>query len=342
VARRRVTIHDVAAKAGVSYATVSRVLNDKDSVRDETRAAVLKAVAELDYVPDPIARSLATKQTAMIGFVVSDITNPFLADVARGIQRVADARGYSVTICVTENDTAHEIRAIRFLAARRADGLIVTPPESEESDKLIGEVAEAGTPFLLIGRHLPHERASTVSTSTTAGAYTATSYLLKQGHRRIAHIQASPRMGYGRGKLRGYSQALQEHGLDIDPQLIVASDYSVAGGQRAAESLLSLASPPTAIFATNDLTAIGALAAAEGLGLQVPRDLSVVGFDDIIFARSTRPPLTTVAQPALKLGETAANMLLQMIRGESVPQEVILDCALIVRESTAPPRSRPR
>ena len=276
----------------------------------------------------------------MIGFVVSDITNPFLANIARGIQRVSDSQGYSVTICVTENDPELEMRAIRFMAERRADGLIVTPPESDASDELILTCAERGLPFVLIGRQVSHDKVARVSTSTTSGAYKATGYLLNLGHRRIAHIQASPRMGYGRGKLRGYSQALQEQGIEVNPSLVVASDYSVDAGQRAAERLLSLPQPPTAIFATNDLTAIGALAAAEAAGVQVPRDLSVVGFDDIIFARSTSPPLTTVSQPALRLGEVAAEKLLHMVQGEAVAKETILECSLIVRESTAPPRVR--
>ncbi|MCC7353110.1 MAG: LacI family DNA-binding transcriptional regulator [Anaerolineae bacterium] len=336
-----ITIQEVAKRAGVSQTTVSRVLNNKDEITAETRARVIRAIEQLGYVPNPIARGLVTNHTAMIGFVVSDITNPFLADVARGILHTAASHHYSLSIFMTENEPQREVQAIRFLISRRVDGLIVTPRESDEGNRLILNMAAHGHPFVLIGRHVSHPRVSTVSTSTAAGAYKATSYLLSLGHRRIAHIQASPRMGYGRGKLRGYTEALQEYGLQVDPDLIVASDFSIEDGQRASERLLRLSTPPTAIFATNDLTAIGAIMAIEAAGLRIPEDLSVVGFDDIIFARSTRPPLTTVSQPALKIGEAAAETLLQMIRTPNMPtQEMILDCDLVIRQSTSPPRSR--
>jgi len=335
---KTLTIHDVAKYAGVSYTTVSRVLNNKNEITEETRQRVRKAIDELGYTPNPIARSLVTNQTKVIGFVVSDITNPFLADVARGIQRYAHPFGYAVSIFMTDSDSVLESEALNSLVTRRADGIIVTPPENDLSNHLILELAKKGTSFVLIGRHVPHENITVVSTSTSTGAYKATNYLISLGHRRIAHIQASPRMGYGRGKLRGYQKALEDAGFAFDPKLVVSSDYTIDGGQKACELLLHLDNPPTAIFSTNDLVAFGAMSAIEAANLKVPNDISVIGFDDIVFARNSRPPLTTVSQPALKLGETAANMLLKSIQSEPHEAEIILDCELVVRESTAPLR----
>lgn len=331
------TIRDVAKKAGVSYTTVSRVLNNKNEITEETRKRVQEAMDELGYAPNPIARSLATNQTHELGFIVSDITNPFLADVARGIQRYAWEYGYSVTIIMTDSNQEMELEAIKFLIDRRADGIIITPPETDANNFEILKQAKKGHRFVLIGRHVEHENVSFVSTSTATGEYNATKYLISLGHRRIAHIQASLRMGYGRGKVSGYKKALEEAGIPFDPHLVVPSGFlSIEYGEKACEELLKLPQIPTAITATNDLVAIGALNAIKNAGLRVPDDISVVGFDDIIYAKNTRPPLTTVSQPALRLGTIAAHTLLQSMQSKPYEKETILDCELVVRESTGP------
>lgn len=334
----RPTIKDVARAADVSHMTVSRVINGHPGVAAETRARVEHAIRTLDYAPNILARGLVRQTSDIIGLLVSDISNPFIGEVAEAVHRVTDEAGYVVNMCVTDYDVHREIHALNSLVARRVAGLIFTRPNRAASDERIVALAEQGVPIVTIGRELPHPAISMVSTNVYDGAYQATRHLLDFGHRRFGFITGSPRVGIGNPKLLGCRAALAERGLTLEPEFVVESDLSVRDGHLAMQFLLRRSRPPTAVIAITDAVAIGAMGAVAAGGRCIPGDVSIVGFNDISYAASVHPPLTTVQEPMYELGELAARVLLDTIRqGEGVkPVRTVLNCALVIRSSTGP------
>jgi DNA-binding LacI/PurR family transcriptional regulator len=331
----RPTIKDVARRAGVSHMTVSRALNG-GAVSPVTREGVERAARDLGYQPNALARGLARRTSGVIGFLASDLSNPFIAELARAIHRVADERGHVVNMLVTDYDRDREHRALDVLVRRRVDGLIVGPPATE-ADAQIRAMAERGLPVVGVARHLHHARIPEVMPRIRESTYLATTHLIELGHRRIAYIGGSPRVGLGRGKIVGYEAALADHAIPRDPDLLVQSDLTVRDAYLATQLLLARAPRPTAVMGVTDTIAIGAMGAIEAAGLRIPEDLSVVGFDDIPFAATMHPPLTTVAQPTYELGRAAARTLFDLIdRGPEAgaPTRLWMDCALIVRGTT--------
>jgi LacI family transcriptional regulator len=333
------TIKDVARLAGVSHMTVSRVVSGSGPVRSATRARVDRAAAELGYAPNVLARGLASRRTGVVGFLASDISNPYIAELARAIHRYADEVGYVVNMLVTDYDRGREQRALDMLVRRRVDGMLVGPPATEVDDR-IRAIAERGLPVVAVARRLDHRRIPEVTPRVTESSYAATVHLLDLGHRRIGYIAGSPRVGVGRAKIDGYRAAMAERGIAFDPELLVHSDMTVRDAYSTAGLLLRRRPRPSAVMGATDTIAIGAMGAIEAAGLRIPDDVSVVGFDDTPFAETMHPPLTTVAQPTYELGRVGARVLFDAIAG-GVPDptpRIALDCALLIRGSTGPCR----
>jgi LacI family transcriptional regulator len=329
---------DVAQRAGVSISTVSHVINETRFVSDELRERVLRAMRVLDYQPNVVARSLRTKRTQMVALVIPDITNPYFPEVARGVQDMAEQHDYSVILCNTDRMLSREVRFLKTLRRQRVDGLILNP--SGVTSTNLRELQEAQIPVLLIGSQIDHPEFDVVMVDNVKGAWHAVKHLIDLGHRRIGLVGGSRATSSGEQRFQGYIQALTDHGLPIDEDLITEGPFTHEGGHECMKQLLSLPSLPTAAFASSDVMAIGALMAVQEASLQVPGDLSLVGFDDIIVASITTPKLTTVAQPKYQTGEMAARLLFNRIESASPPQrqKVVLDHELVVRGSTAPPR----
>jgi DNA-binding LacI/PurR family transcriptional regulator len=339
--KRVTTIYDVAKQAGVSIGTVSRYVNSSGYVGKAARERIASAIRDLDFRPSGVARSLTTKRTFMLGFVVSDLMNPFVPEVARGIQDFADERGYCVLILNTDGDEAREVRALKVLRERQVDGVIITPPETATGNDYIRELHTDNVPVVLLGRQVEEADIDRVTTDTYAGGRAAMQHLLALGHRRIAYIGGALARHVAPSRRRAYFDALDAVGIAVDPALIAEATLDHDGGHSAMDSLLGSLDPPTAVFTVNDVIALGALEAAHQHGLLVPRDMSVVGFDDIFLARQSRPPLTTVAQPKRALGHTAAELLVERLErtGTAAHREIRLPCELVERMTTAVPRA---
>ena len=332
------TIYDVARMAGVSTGTVSRYLNQNGYVGADARERIKVAIQELDFRPSSIARGLTNKRTRMIGFVVSDLLNPFVPEVVRGAQDLADELEYCTLIYNTDGNGQREVRALKLLYERRVDGLIIMPPETLEGNRCILELHAQGIPIVLIGRKLETAQVDRVSTSTYTGALEAVLHLANLGHTRIAFIGGELTHNTTTGRRRGYLDGLSQVGLPYDEQLLIETSLTQESGAQAMARLLELGSRPTGVFAANDIAAIGAMQEFQRRGGSIPTDLSIVGFDDITLAAYTQPALTTVAQPKQLLGRSAVELLLARIeqteeRGEV--QEIRLPCTLVPRASTA-------
>jgi DNA-binding LacI/PurR family transcriptional regulator len=326
------TVKDVADLAGVSTATVSRVLNNHPQVADETRARVLSAVEQLGYQPSRVARRLRVKSTQILGLIISDIANPFFPSVVRGIEDVAYANQYTLLLCNSDEDPDKESLYIDIMRSESVAGVIISPVA--ETDNYSRVLLQSGVPVVAMDRRMLDLEVDTVIVRNVEGAYQAVSHLLKLGHHRIGFIGGPPRTTSGRERREGYGKALIEHGIESDQALIKIGDFKQAGGYRMTCELLEMNEPPTAIFTVNNLTTLGALNAIHERGLRIPQDVAIIGFDDMPWAPSLDPPLTAVSQPTYELGCTAANLLLKRIadKGREIT-EVNLDPRLIIRDS---------
>ncbi|AZR73753.1 LacI family transcriptional regulator [Anoxybacter fermentans] len=329
-----VTIKDIAKEANVSTTTVSRVLNNKPDVSDKTKKKVLEVINKLGYNPNGIARGLVLQKTYTIGLIIPDICNPFFPEVARGIQDKARQLGYSVIFYNTDNNKQREKEAIDLLKSKQVDGIILSLSMSnkEELDKL----EEENFPVVQIDRKIPGSIFPTVTIDNILSAYNATKYLIELGHKYLAHITGNLGTKTGQDRLEGFKQALKEFNLDYKDEYILEGDYSKESGYKQMKTLLTQKKRPTAVFAANDLMAIGAYEAIFDYGLKIPEDISIIGHDDIDIASIIRPGLTTMTQPKYKLGQIAAEMLIKRIEGleSDNQQEVVLNTELIVRDST--------
>ena len=336
-----VTIYDVARVARVSTATVSRALNGKALVADTTRARVVKVVKELGYEPNSMARSLVTRSTRTIGLLLPDITNPFFPDLVKGVQLLAAERSYALLLGQTGNDPRAEQQYLDLFRGRRIDGLLVVGLTLGRAR--LSKFAAGGTLLVSLDREVDLPGIPLVHLNNRAGARRATEHLLERGHRSIAHIGGPSSLTVSRERLSGYINALGAAGVDPHPGLIVASDFTESGGRTSLLALLDSGVPFTAVFAANDVMAIGAMEALKGAGLLVPGDVSIVGFDDIQLAGYTTPALTTIRQPAYEMGRGAAEILIDAIGGKQLARsqrQVVFQGELVVRGSTAPPSVR--
>ncbi len=326
------TIKEVAQLAGVSVATVSRVLNRKTEVSPELESRVRLAVEELNYHPHRVARSLRVQTGQIVGLIISDIQNFFFTAVVRGVEDVAYEHGYTLLLCNSDEHREKERLYIDTMLAENVAGVIITPVA--ETDNYCHALLANGVPVVAMDRRMRDLDVDTVIINNVEGAYEATRHLIRLGHRRIGFIGGPLCTTTGRERIEGYRKALAEHGMPVDLALIKISDFKQGGGYQSTRELLEMDASPTAIFAGNNLMTLGALNAIHEKNLRVPEGVAVVGFDDMPWASSLAPPLTTVSQPTYELGSAAGQLLLQRIadRKRQV-SEITLEPKLIVRSS---------
>ncbi|HEX7737646.1 MAG TPA: LacI family DNA-binding transcriptional regulator [Ktedonobacteraceae bacterium] len=329
---RDITIFDVADEAGVSYSTVSRVVNNKSNVNPETRERVLRAMAQLGYVGNIPARSLAGGSARVVGLLVDHLNTSYMGEIIRGIDEALEANNYNLMLYTTHQRKTKESAYVTKLTRNLADGLLLILPRNEKA--YIDTLYQRRFPHVLIDYQGSNQQAPSVITTNQQGAYDATSYFIASGHRRIGFITGHMELGCSRERLLGYQAALKDHGIALDPQLVCEGDFTQPLGYQCTRQLLSLPLPPSALFASNDVMAFGAMEAAREHGLQLPRDLSIIGFDDIPQAAHTHPALSTVRQPLEEMGRSATNLLLKYIENPLAEIERIeLPTQLIIRES---------
>lgn len=330
---------DVARLADVSQSVVSIVVNDKThlAIAPATRRRVLDAIEQLGYVPDGTARSLRTRKTATIANVIPDITNPFYPAFERGIHDVAESHDYDLITYNSDGLRAKEVKCLRSVLRGRVDGLIITPFQLTLVD--FGPLLDRQVPIVVFG-DMAHETSpipfDRLSVDNVAAARAVVTFLIGRGHSRIGMIAGPPNVPRRESRVRGYRQALKAHRIALEEVLIRGGDFREAGGYQAMWELLKLSPRPTAVFAANDLMAMGALAALREAGLRVPEDVAVAGFDDVFVARLLSPPLTTVAQFPEHLGRRAADMLFDRLAG-TAPEEgrhTVMPFELVIRSST--------
>jgi LacI family transcriptional regulator len=327
-----VTARDVARRAGVSTSTVSHVLNGTRVVSAELRERVLAAARELHYEPNAVARSLKIKRSNALGLIISDIGNPFFTAVVRGVEDVANARGYTLILGNTDEDPAKEEAYLRALTARRVDGLILAP--AGEPNEYLGRLVRTGFPLVFLDREIPGLPIPSVLLDSIVAAHVAVRHLVRLGHTRIAMVAGRGRISSTMDRIDGYRQALAEAGIPFDASLLVSGGSRTEEARAAMLRLLDLDPRPSAVFVANNLMTIGAVDAIQGRGLEIPRDVALVGFDDFSWAGVFRPRLTTIAQPTYELGRTAAELLVHRLSGElDGPMRVVLRGQLIIRES---------
>jgi len=328
-------MREVAEQAQVSVTTVSHVINDTRPVSDELRAKVTAAMDELGYQPNRLARSLRRGETHTIGMIIPDGVNPFFAEVARGIEDTGFEQGYSVILCNSDGDLQKELQYTNVLNEKQVDGIIFVAAGLSQ-EHILG-LQQRGLPVVVVDREIPGLPVGTVITDNAQGGWLATGHLLSLGHRRIACLSGPHDLTPSAERVTGYRQALEAAGVPVEENLIPRGDFKYESGYNAMRKLFALEKPPSAVFACNDLMAMGAMTAAAESGCRVPDDLSVVGFDDIELASYTIPPLTTVRQPKYEMGAIAARMLLDHMRQDDLtPKRQILATELVVRKSSAP------
>jgi LacI family transcriptional regulator len=327
-----VTIFDVAREAGVSYATVSRVLNNKAHVKPEKREAVLRATTRLGYVVNQQARSLAGGRSYVIGLLVHGLGNSYMGAIARGIDAALDAAQYDLMLYTTHRHRTKESTYVAAITRGLTDGLLLVLPRTPAA--YLASLRRQQFPYMLIDHQGLGDYHHSVGATNFEGAYAATRYLIKLGHRRIGFITGALDLGCAVDRLEGYRAALTEFGIPADPALIQEGDFHQPQGFASAQALLNMAERPTAIFASNDEMAFGVMEAARVHSLLLPEELSVVGFDDISRAANVYPPLTTIRQPLEQMGRVAAETLLKLINDpQFVVERIVLPTELVIRQS---------
>lgn len=327
------TIRDVAAVARVSPATVSRVLNGKEDVGADLRHRVLAAVTELGYRRNGPARSLRTRAAMVLGLIISDITNPFFTAVVRGAEDQAQLAGYSVVLANADEDVAKEARYLEVAAAEQVAGALLSPASPRQTS--IDVLLDRGIPVVTIDRRLAAAPVDSVTVDNHQAARKAAQHLIAQGCRRVGLVAGPVKTTTGASRLAGYRAALRDAGRTLDPSLVAYGDFRAEGGYAATRQLLLQRQPPDGVLFSNNLMTVGGLQAIAEADLAIPDDIAIVGFDDAIWATALRPPLTVVAQPTYKIGQTAAELLLRRVEGEKFPpRHVVLRADLIVRASS--------
>lgn len=345
--RKQATLTDIAATIGVAPMTVSRVVNRSGYVSKQTREKVLEALKAMNYRRNGLARNLKRQRTETVGLVLGDISNPYSTELANAVRETLSVRGYNLFICISEHSAKEDITAFQSLVDHNVDGIIVATRSNREGDEYLRDIVDSSMPVVVVGRDFQHNAVDHVSADNFTGGFEATQHLIDLGHRRIGFIGASLSNRSGLKRMQGYLNALEAHGIEIDERLITGRKESVSEvpgystekmGYEGMKRLLSLPSRPTAVFARNDFTAVGAMTAIKEASLSIPEDVAIVGFDDIPLAVHTVPALTTVRQPMRIQGQLAAEMLLRRITSDEVvePDERILNCELIIRGSTVP------
>ncbi|UCZ52850.1 LacI family transcriptional regulator [Bacillus shivajii] len=330
-----ITIKDIAKRANVSITTVSRVINNQDGIGSDTRRKILEIIEEVGYRPNSIARSMVTKQTKTIGLIIPDVRNPFFPELVRGVEDIVNQSNYSVFLYNTDGNESKELESLRLIKEKKVDGIVYMCTYGKANRKFQDVVSQSDIPVVLLDRGLDNKMFHGVYVNNEKAGYIATKHLIDLHHNKIGCITGPDHIMNSKERLNGYLKALTESEIKVDKNLIVPGDYQMEGGYIAAKELL-VQEKVTAIFALNDLMAFGVYQAATELGVRIPDDLSVVGFDNLKYNKLLNPKLTTIDQLAYQMGEVAAKMLLRQInKGRDIVQHSIyLEPELIVRNST--------
>ena len=333
------TIRDVAELAGVSTMTVSRVVNNSGYVSEKTRVKVESAITELGYVPNMLGTSLRFKQTMTLALVLTDITNPFWTTIARGVEDAANEKGFSVILCNTDESNEKQEQYLTMLLKRRIDGIILVPTES--SPEIVEKIQRQGIAVVLLDRYVENADVDIIRGDSVTGAYEAVRHLLALGHRRIGMLAGPDNVSTSTNRVIGYRNALRDAGIAEAEEQLVWGKFTDESGYEMAKVMLTAVSPPTAIFAANNFIAIGAMQAAQELGVRIPEDLSIVAFGDIPVAMNPNPFLTVMEFPIYEMGYQATQLLFERIAGDGPAEykDVIFPAKISIRKSTAAPPS---
>ncbi|MEO6244939.1 MAG: LacI family DNA-binding transcriptional regulator [Opitutaceae bacterium] len=329
------SLHEVAARANVSIATVSRVLNKSDKVVPATRARVEQALRDLNYRPSRVARRLRMKdgRAHLVGLIIPDIQNPFYAEIARGVEDAAYASEYALLLCNSDENPDKERFYLDVMRAESVDGIILPP--FDDTDVAVIETVKTGMPVVCVDRSLANLKTDLVEVDNYQGAIKAVNHLIDRGHTGIALIEGRTGVSTSRERRRGYLDALATRGIAPRTEFMRAGDFKQESGHVLTRELLALPEPPTALFVCNNLMTVGALAALHHAGRRVPQELGLVGFDDLPWAEALDPPPTVVRQPAYEVGRQAMELLLKRITDpQRPPVTVRLQPELVVRRST--------
>jgi LacI family transcriptional regulator/LacI family repressor for deo operon, udp, cdd, tsx, nupC, and nupG len=328
------SLTDVARHAKVSIATVSRVINNSEKVRPDTRAVVHESMAMLGFKPNRVARRLRQRggMRHLLGLIIPDIQNPFYAEMARGVEDVAYANKFAVMLCNSDENLAKEEFYLDVLRSESVDGIILPP--INESDPVVHKLIDAGIPVVTVDRSLAKRSVDKVEVDNRRGAREAVEYLIQRGHRRIGLITGRVDVSTSRERRLGFDDAMAAHKLPVQAKYIRGGDFKQASGRALAEELLGLSPAPTAFFVLNNLMTVGALEAIHRRRLKIPGDVAIIGFDDLPWAEALDPPLTVVRQPAYEVGQAAAELLLKRLSDPTrAVMHVRLPSKLIVRSS---------
>ncbi len=333
-----IRLKDIAARAGVSVMTVSKVMRDAPDISASTKARVRQLATELGYTPNSMAQGLRNRSSRLFGLVIPAATNPIYARVLMAIEEQAHGLGYDVLLGHSLNMAEREESVVRRLLSRRVDGLFISPVyRLQPTAPIYEELLRRRLPTVLLGHRAPFcEKFTAVETDDVGASYSATRHLLELGHKRIAFLTGPPAAPSSRERLEGYRRALREAEIDTDDTLIFNAGSTIEEGEKAALQMLQENPKATAIQAANDLTAIGAATVCLNQGIKIPEDLSIVGFGNILTSEHFRVPLTTIRQPKLRLGVAAMDSMLKLLRGE-VPAARRLSAEIVIRKSTSPP-----
>lgn len=341
--QRHPTVVDIAKQAGVAPMTVSRVINGSGYVSAKLREQVQRVIDKLEYHPNALARGLKSQRTHVIGILAPDVQNPFSAELAGSIQDVMLEGGYTAFLSTTEQSSKRELAALSAFFDHRVAGIIVSTLETGAGNEALERFTRRGLPIVLVGRQSGPPNIDRVTADHWKGAYDAAEHLISLGHKRIGYIGGSPQTAGRLRRFLGFFEALRAHGLELPEELIAGPEFETgpgyskqADGYAAMERFLHLPRRPTAVFARNDFTAMGAMSAARDQGVAIPQEIAIAGFDNVPQSAFTTPPLTTVAQSTAEQGRAAAKMLLDRIenRVNGVGRELCLECQLIIRGSS--------
>jgi LacI family transcriptional regulator len=337
-----VRLKDMARHAGVSVMTVSKALRDEPDVSAATKARIKALAQQMGYVPDSSAQGLRTRTTRLLGLVVPSTMNPIYARMAFAIEQRVQEQGYELLLTHTQNQPEREEACLRRLLARRVDGLFISPVYRFEAEaRIYQEILVRKVPTVLLGQPAPFCKSfASVESDEQTASYTAARHLLKLGHKRIAYLTGPPVAPWAHERFEGYRRALREAGIEVDDKLVFAAGNTIEDGAKAGSQMLAESCPATAIQAVSDQVAIGCAEALLARGLRIPEDLSLVGYGNIMAAEYFRVPMTTIRQPKFRLGAAAAEMMINLLKGQPLGTQR-LSAELIERKSTAPPKASP-
>ncbi len=334
---KKITIHDIAEKLNVTASTVSRALNGNPRISDTTRKAVLKAAKDLNYEPNHIASALRSGRTQLIGMLVPTINRAFFSSIVKGVEEVANSLNYRVIVSQSNEVFENEENAVKAFLNARVDGIIASIGKTTENFNHYSQVLERGLPLVLFDRTTPKLQTSQVVIDDYQGAYMATSHLIDQGCRRIVHFTTERKIDIYKERYRGYANALQDNNIELDENLVFSGSLQLEDGRNHTESLLKSGAEFDAIFSASDYSAMGAMQVLKENGLSIPKDVALVGFLNEPFTSFTDPPLTTVNQFPVEMGQTAAQLFFNTLNSEkerTVPKKTVIQPELIIRKSS--------